>query len=59
MNNKNKTIVCVDCSQEFELTDGWIKLMEENSEIVEPKRCHDCRKKRKRERETKNFNREY
>ncbi len=51
MENKNETKICVDCSQPFELTEGWEKLMKENPDIQPPKRCYDCRQKRKEERE--------
>ena len=46
-----KTITCIDCNQEFELTEGWKKLMEQNPEIQPPKRCYPCRQKRKIGRE--------
>ena len=49
--NKNKVITCVDCGNDFELTEGWHKLIAENSEIQLPKRCYDCRQKRKKEKE--------
>ncbi len=51
MENNNEPKICVDCNQEFEITTGWKKLMEENPDIQPPKRCYDCRQKRKFERE--------
>ena len=49
---ENETKICVDCSQEFEITEGWKKLMAENPEIKEPTRCYKCRQKRKAEKES-------
>lgn len=51
MRNQNETIICVDCGEDFELTEGWKKLMEEHPEVQPPKRCYLCRQKRKREKE--------
>ena len=51
MSSKNEMLICVDCGQEFELTDGWHKLIEENPSIQPPKRCYACRQKRKKEKE--------
>ena len=48
---ENETIICVDCGQEEEISDGWYKLMEQNPGIQKPKRCFDCRQKRKKEKE--------
>jgi len=44
-------IICVECQEEFELTEGWKKLMEERPEVLPPKRCYRCRQKRKAEKE--------
>ena len=52
MGEKNEMITCVNpnCGQEFELTAGWQRLMEQNPEVQKPKRCRDCREKAKREK---------
>ena len=50
MSQTNEIVTCVDCNNEFEITPGWRKLMEENPEIQPPKRCYDCRRKRKAEK---------
>ena len=52
---ENKKIICVDCNQEFELTAGWHKLIEENPDIQPPKRCYNCRQKRKTGKEPRSF----
>lgn len=53
MGEKNEMITCIttNCGQEFELTAGWQRLMEENPDIQKPKRCFVCRQKAKREKE--------
>ena len=52
MDNPNIRI-CVDCDNEFEITEGFRKLMAQNSDIKEPKRCYLCRQKRKAENRTR------
>lgn len=47
MEDKKETIICVDCGKKKELSEGWYKLMKENPDIRPPKRCYDCRQKRK------------
>ena len=37
---ENEKIICVDCQEEFEITEGWKRLMEKNPEILPPKRCY-------------------
>lgn len=54
MSEKNEMIICVDCGQEFELTDGWHKLLKENPNLQPPKRCYTCRQIKKRDREREN-----
>jgi len=51
MENENEVRICVDCDHEFEITEGWRKLMEKNPEIQPPTRCYMCRQKRKKEKE--------
>lgn len=53
MNNQGEKIICVECGKEEELSEGWYKLMEQNPDIQKPKRCYDCRQKRKKEKEGK------
>lgn len=48
---ETEKLICVDCQQEFELTPGWKKLLEQKPEILPPKRCYSCRQKRKFEKE--------
>ena len=48
---ETKKITCVDCSKEFELTAKNIAWFEQQ-EFDLPKRCPDCRKKRKEARAT-------
>ena len=43
-------IICVDCGQEEEISDGWYRLMEQQPDIKPPKRCYSCRKKKKEEK---------
>lgn len=42
-------VKCVDCDQEFIITEGEAKYMEDHGFPL-PKRCKDCRQKRKVER---------
>jgi len=58
MSEKNEIIICVDCSQEFELSAGWVKLLQEKPEVQKPKRCYSCRKKAKAERSKEGSNEE-
>ena len=57
MENENEVKICVDCGQEFEITEGWKKLMEQKPDVKPPTRCYLCRQKRKREKEIDNFSR--
>ena len=54
MSETNEIKTCVDCGQEFEITEGWKKLIEENPNIKLPTRCYKCRQKRKAEKEENN-----
>ena len=51
---ENEMINCIDCKENFELTIGWIKLLEQHPDWDKPKRCYTCRKKRKEEKEKQN-----
>lgn len=48
--NEDKTLVCVDCKNEFPFTDGEQKFFEDKG-LTPPKRCVDCRAIKKRNRE--------
>lgn len=48
---ENKKLTCIDCSKEFELTAKNIAWFEQQGFEL-PKRCPDCRKKRKEARAT-------
>ncbi len=50
---KDEIITCVDCGKKFELTPGWKKLVADQPDIKLPKRCYDCRQKRKAWQERK------
>lgn len=50
MEDKKETIICVECDQQFELTEGWKRLLKENPDIQKPKRCYSCRQRRKEEK---------
>ena len=47
---ENEIKVCVDCGEDFEITEGWKKLLAEHPDWNPPTRCYDCRQKRKEER---------
>ena len=49
---EDKTLTCV-CGEEFIFTAGEQKFYEEKG-FTPPKRCPDCRAKKKREREREN-----
>lgn len=42
----NKQINCIDCKNDFEFTEGEQSFYEEK-QFAEPKRCADCRLKKK------------
>lgn len=50
MEYQDKTITCVDCGQEFTFTAGEQAFYAEKGFQNEPKRCSECRAKRKNER---------
>ena len=50
---EDKTLVCVDCQQEFVFTAGEQEFYAEKGFENEPKRCPACRKARKASRQKK------
>lgn len=48
----DKTIVCLDCGKEFVFTAREQEFYAEKGFTNEPKRCKECRDKRKAERKT-------
>ncbi len=49
---QDKTLVCQDCGKEFTFTAGEQALYKEKGLTNEPKRCKECRDKRKAERQS-------
>ena len=47
----DKTLVCQDCGKEFVFTEGEQQFYKEKGFENEPKRCPDCRKARKQQRQ--------
>lgn len=47
MSHQDKTLVCVDCGQEFVFTAAEQDFYEEKGFTNEPKRCKSCRDARK------------
>ena len=54
---QDKTLVCKDCGTEFVFTAGEQQFYAEKGFTNEPKRCPECRKARKQQRN--NFNNNY
>lgn len=50
MEYQDKTLKCVDCGQEFTFTAGEQAFYAEKGFQNEPKRCSECRSKRKAEK---------
>ena len=46
---EDKTLVCVDCGNEFVFTSGEQEFYKEKGFDNEPKRCPDCRRARKQQ----------
>jgi predicted RNA-binding Zn-ribbon protein involved in translation (DUF1610 family) len=46
----DKTLVCVDCGNEFVFTEGEQNFYREKGFENEPKRCPECRKQKKQQR---------
>lgn len=51
MDFQDKTLVCKDCGKEFVFSAGEQAFYAEKGFENEPARCHECRDKRRRERE--------
>lgn len=51
---QDKTLVCMDCEAEFVFTAGEQEFYAEKGFDNEPKRCKECRAKRKAERRNNN-----
>jgi len=51
---EDKTLVCVDCGQEFVFTAGEQEFFAEKG-FVEPKRCKMCRDKKKADRRSRGY----
>jgi len=51
MSSEKKIAVCVECGKEFEITEGWLKMVEEKPGFQLPKRCAACRLAKKRRNE--------
>jgi CxxC-x17-CxxC domain-containing protein len=47
---EDRTLVCVECSQQFAFTAGEQEFYQEKGLMHEPRRCPDCRTSRRRER---------
>lgn len=58
MEFEDKTLVCQDCSKEFIFTAGEQAFYKEKGLDNEPKRCKECRDKRKAARSNKEFKQE-
>ena len=56
MEKQDKIIVCQDCGEEFTLTVREQEFYEEKGFANEPKRCKNCRDKRKAEKSNYNSN---
>ena len=50
----NQKIICVDCGEEEEITEGWKKLIADKPKVQLPKRCYKCRQARKAEKRSDN-----
>ena len=58
MEFEDKTLVCQDCGKEFIFTAGEQAFYKEKGLDNEPKRCKECRDKRKTARSNKEFKQE-
>lgn len=54
---EDKTLICEECGQEFVFTAGEQEFYKEKGFDNEPKRCKDCRDKKKTERRSYRENR--
>ncbi|RZN14186.1 MAG: cytochrome C551 [Methanosarcinales archaeon] len=55
---EDKTLTCQDCSEEFIFTAGEQEFFEEKG-FDEPKRCKECRDKKKAEKRSRGSFRRY
>ena len=46
----DKTLVCMDCGKDFVFTEGEQEFYQQKGFDNEPKRCPDCRKAKKQQR---------
>lgn len=53
---EDKTIKCIDCGEEFTFTAGEQAFYKEKGLTNEPKRCKECRNKKKEQRAKKQEN---
>jgi len=53
---EDKTLTCIDCGEDFIFNVGEQEFFEEKG-FSEPKRCKDCREKRKAEKRNRGFRR--
>ncbi len=58
MEFEDKTLVCQDCGNEFVFTAGEQEFYKEKGLDNEPKRCKECRNKRKAARTNRQENKE-
>ena len=58
MEFEDKTLVCQDCENEFVFTAGEQAFYKEKGLDNEPKRCKECRNKRKATRTNRQENKE-
>lgn len=58
MEFQDKTLTCIDCGSEFTFTAGEQEFYKEKGLDNEPKRCRECREKKKAERESRFGSRE-
>ncbi len=58
MEFEDKTLVCQDCGNEFVFTAGEQAFYKEKGLDNEPKRCKECRNKRKAARTNRQENKE-
>lgn len=56
MNFEDKTLTCIDCGNDFTFTAGEQEFYKQKGLDNEPKRCKDCRDKKKSERNTRRDN---
>jgi len=56
---QDKTLVCKDCGKEFTFTAGEQAFYKEKGLDNEPKRCKDCRDKKRNERNNNRFHNDF